>query len=532
MNKNIVICVSWPYSNNNLHLGYIASSLSGDILARYHRMNGDRVLMVSGADSHGTKISLRAKQQGCTPQEIVDGYYQNFVEALDKFNFSFDRFGKTYEPYHKEKVKEMFKKLYANGYLYERTISRPYCDTCKKFISDTEIEITCPVCGARTKADNCDCGYVPNEHDLEHGKCLICGNETHQEDSKVLSFKLSAFKEYLEAHLEKNKPYWRANSINETEKYLKELCDRDCSRELDWGIEIPIEGFDGKVIWVWFEALLGYVTETMQLAEEQGFDWQDFWKTDHDTDSEKLIYLCHAKDNIVFHSLILPAMLEGLNENFVAPNRMVSAEYLLMNNEKISKSKSGNTFDALNWANEYNTDTLRFFFTVAGPEKKDTNFSLDLYKTTHNEVVNKFGNFVNRTLKYKGLTEIPQGNVDPEIKTAVCECYNALAKEIENIEFKKAGGVVMDLIELGNKYFDDRKPWVQIKEDENAFNDTIYTCAYIIANLSNLLEPFMPQSASKIREYLKIENKPEWKEITQFDRHIDIEKIEPLFTRI
>ena len=531
-NKNVVICVSWPYANNNLHLGYIASSLSGDILARYHRMHGDRVLMISGTDSHGTKPSIKAKQQGCSPKDIVDKYHENFVEALNKFDFSFDNFGITYEDFHKDHCKEIFKKLYENGYLYEKVIKRPYCDKCNKFIADTEIEITCPVCGAKTKADNCDCGYVPNEVDLEHGKCLVCGNDTHQQDSKVLVFKLTAFKDYLEHHLEVNKPYWRANSINETEKYLKDLRDRDFSRDLDWGVEIPIEGFEDKVVWVWWEALLGYVTGSMKVAEREGFDWQDFWKADHDTEHEKLVYLCHAKDNIVFHSLFLPAMLEGLQDNWVAPNRMVSAEYLLMNNEKISKSKSGNSFDALTWADEYNTDTLRYFFTVSGPEKKDTNFSLDLYKTTHNEVVNKFGNLVNRTLKYKGLEEIPSGTVDSEIKKAIEECYKATAREIENIEFKKAGGIVMDLIELGNKYFDERKPWVQIKEDIDAFNDTIYTCAYLIANLSNLIEPFMPKSAKKIREYLSLDSNPTWNLIESFNTKIDVASIEPLFTRM
>lgn len=530
--KNVVVCVSWPYANNNLHLGYIASSLSGDILSRYHRMHGDRVLMISGSDSHGTKLELKAKQLGCSPKEIVDQYHQNFVEALKKFDFSFDKFGITYDPYHMEKCQEIFKKLYNNGYLYEKINLRPFCDKCNKFIADTEIEISCPECGKRTKADNCDCGYVPTEKDLEGGKCLICGGTTHQKENKVLVFKLSAFKNFLTENVEKNRTYWRNNSINETEKYLKDLQDRDFSRDLEWGVKVPIEGFEDKAVWVWYEALLGYLTQCMELSEKEGFDWEDFWKTDHDTNSEKLIYMCHAKDNIPFHSLFFPAMLEGLHENFVTPNRMVSAEYLLMNNEKISKSKSGNSFEALSWANEYNTDTLRYFFTVNGPEKKDCNFSLDLYKTCHNEVVNKFGNLVNRTLKYKGLTEIPLGKVDENIKDAIATTYKNVGLEIENIEFKKAGSLVMDLIELGNKYFDERKPWVQIKEDENGFADTIYTCAYLIANLSNLIEPFMPKSAGTLREYLGITKTPSWEEITEFKTKIDIEKIQPLFTRI
>lgn len=529
--KNVVICVSWPYANNNLHLGYIASSLSGDILARFHRANGDRVLMISGSDSHGTKPAIKAKLQGCSPKDIVNVYHENFKAALNAFDFSFDRFGITYEDYHKDHCKEIFKKLYENGYLYEKVNKRPFCPGCNKFIADTEIEITCPVCGALTKADNCDCGYVPNDQDLENGTCLVCKSKTEQKDNKVLAFKLTAFKDFLEKHLEENKKYWRANSINETKKYLDDLRDRDFSRDLDWGVEIPIPGYEDKVVWVWWEALLGYLTGSMKVAEEQGFDWQDFWKTDHDTDAEKLIYLCHAKDNIVFHSLFLPAMLEGLHDNFVAPNRMVSAEYLLMDDQKISKSRNGNSFEALAWGTEHNTDTLRFYFAINGPEKKDSNFSLDLYATTHNEIVNKFGNLVNRTLKYKGLTHLPAGEINETIKEKVLACYEDTKNAILDIEFKKAGNTVMDLIETANKFFDEQKPWVQAKEDILGFNNTIYTCAYLIANLSNLMEPFMPKSAKRIREILNLSKNPSWEEVIPASG-IELNLIDPLFTRI
>lgn len=529
--KNVVICVSWPYANNNLHLGYIASSLSGDILARYHRMNGDRVLMISGSDSHGTKPSIKAKAQGCSPKDIVDVYHKNFTEALNAFDFSFDRFGITYEEHHKKYTKEIFKKLYENGYLYEKVNNRPFCPTCGKFVADTEVEITCPVCGAKTKADNCDCGYVPNDQDLENATCLVCGSKTEQKENKVLVFKLTAFGDFLTKHLEENKKYWRANSINETTKYLKDLRDRDFSRDLDWGVEIPIKGFEDKVVWVWWEALLGYLTGSMKVAEEQGFDWQDFWKTDHDKETEKLIYMCHAKDNIVFHSMFLPSMLEGLHENYVIPNRMVSAEYLLMDDQKISKSKNGNAFEALKWAQDYNTDTLRYYFAVNGPEKRDANFTVDLYATIHNEIVNKFGNLVNRTLKYKGLTNLPNGEVNTEIKSLVEKCYKEVGAEIENIEFKKAASLVMDLIMEGNKFFDEQKPWVQAKEDMASFNNTIYTCAYLIANLSNLMEPFMPKTCKKIREILMLNPTPSWKPI-EVSAGIELALQEPLFSRM
>lgn len=530
--KNIVICVSWPYANNNLHLGYIASSVSGDVLARYHRMFGDDVLMVSGTDSHGTKPTIKAKQEGCTPKEIVDRYAKNFNEALNAFDFSFDKFGITYDEFHKEKCMEIFKKLYDNGYLYEKKILRPFCPKCNKFVADTEIEITCPVCGKRTKADNCDCGYVPNEADLVGAKCLVCGSQTEQKENKVLVFKMTAFKDFLQRLVDENKNIWRPNSVNETQKYLDDLRDRDFSRDLSWGVNIPVEGYENKVVWVWYEALLGYVTDVMKLGEERGFDWRRFWKTDVEPEREKLIYMCHAKDNIVFHSMFFPAMLEGVHENFVTPNRMVSAEYLLMNDQKISKSSTGaGNFEALTWANNYNTDTLRYHFIVNGPEKRDSNFSLELFAATNNEVLNKFGNLVNRTLKYKELTVLPEGSVLPEITEMVAECYSNVGCEIEKIEFKKAGLLVMELVEKANKFFDERKPWIEAKEDILAFNDTIFSCAYIIANLSNLVEPFMPKAAKAIREYLELPKQPVWKPIN-IKPGVDLSKVLPLFSRM
>jgi len=529
--RNVTICVSWPYANNNLHLGYIASSLSGDILARYHRMVGDDVVMVSGTDSHGTKPAIKAKKEGVTPKDIVDRYHQNFTEALEAFSFSFDKFSITYDDYHKEKCMEIFKKLYDNGYLYEKVLTRPYCNKCGKFVADTEIEITCPSCGKRTKADNCDCGHVPTEADLEDATCLVCGEKTTQKEDKVLVFKLTAFKDVLTKLVNDNENIWRANSLNETKKYLEDLRDRDFSRDLDWGVKIPIEGYENKVVWVWWEALLGYVTDTMKLGEEQGFDYGKFWKTDIEPECEKKVYMCHAKDNIVFHSMFLPAMLAGLNENYVVNNTMVSAEYLMMNNAKISKS-SGTCFEALEWAKNYNTDSLRYHFAANGPEKKDANFTLELYQTTHNsEVVNKFGNLINRTLKFKGLEQIPQGEIAPEIKNMVDSTYKVVASNIEKIEFKRAAEEAMELVAFANKFYDEQKPWVQAKEDISAFNNTIYSCAYVIANLSNIFEPFMPKSCAKIREFLNLERKAKWQTVN-IVAGTKLDKVEPLFSRI
>nr|MCR5553564.1 methionine--tRNA ligase [bacterium] len=463
------------------------------------------------------------------PKDIVDRYHNNFKETFDKFNFSYDLYSITYDPYHKEKVQEFTKKFYKNGYLYENKLIRPYCPHCQKFVADTEVEITCPNCGKRTKADSCDCGYVPNEKDLEGATCLVCGGKTEQRENKVLVFKLSAFRDALAKHMKDNEYIWRANSINETKKYLAELQDRDFSRDLDWGISIPIAGFEDKKIWVWWEALLGYVTDTMKVCEERGLNFDDYWRTSTKTD--KRIYLCHAKDNIPFHSLFLPAMLMATKEDYFLPDVMVTSEYLTMNDAKISKS-SGKSMAALDYANLYNTDSLRYYFIAYGPEKRDANFTDELYANVHNgDVVNKLGNLINRVLKFKGLEKLPEGEIDKDIVNVVNKTYKDCGELIEKIEFKKYAENVMELINLTNKYYDDQKPWAQAKEDVVAFGNTILTCAYVIANLSNLLEPIMPQTCAKLREFLNLNAKPEWK-VIDVKPGVDLTKVSALFERI
>ena len=358
---------------------------------------------------------------------------------------------------------------------------------------------------------------------------MVCGGTTTQKENKVLVFKLSAFKKELEAHLKNNESKWRPNSINETQKYLKDLQDRDFSRDLDWGIEIPVAGFEDKKIWVWWEALLGYVTDTMRLCAERGLNFDDYWKNSSKTD--KRIYLCHAKDNIPFHSLFLPAMLMATKEDYFLPDVMVSSEYLTMNDAKISKS-AGNGMSALDYANQYNTDSLRYYLIAYGPEKRDTNFTLDLFANVHNtDIVNKFGNLINRVLKFKGLETLPDGKLNKELEAMVKNAYATGAELIEKLEFKKYAELVMDLVANTNKFYDDQKPWVLAKENTKAFNDVIYSCAYVIANLSNLFEPLMPEASKKLRSYLELDEVPCFKAV-QAKAGIGLSKVEPLFERI
>ncbi len=531
--KNVLIGIAWTYANSDIHLGHIAAYMPGDVLARFHRAKGNRVLMVSGTDCHGTPTTERAIREGRTPREIVEQYHNQYVEVFSKLGMSYDYYTMTASDYHCAKVQEMILRLKDNGYIYPKTEPASFCPKCNKFIYDREVEVVCPKCGAVSKGDQCgSCDYVFQAQDLLKGKCRICGSETEVRDNTNLYFALSKFNEPLKAHFENCKQYWRKNTVNETAKFLDEgLVDRAVTRDLNWGVPVPLAGYDDKRIYVWIEAVWGYVTATQACCEKLGLDWTDFWfKKDG---QENLVYMCHGKDNIVFHSIIFPALLMATNQPYLMPEHCVSSEFLNINGEKISKSK-GNGWPMLDMLQKFDADSLRYFCIANGPEKRDSNFTFEEYHALHNsDIVNKFGNFVNRTLNYKGLDGfLPKGEMDAEIKAEIEKTYELADAEIMKNNFRDALEKVMNLVEIANKYYDTKQPWVLFKaEDKTEFNNCIFTCVQIIANLSNLFEPFMPFSAKKIREYLKLSDKPVWNYIeAEVDRNFG--KIEPLFTRL
>ncbi len=526
--KNIVIGGAWPYANSDLHLGHIAGLISGDVLARYHRQRGNNVVYVSGTDCHGTPITERAKKEKKTPKEIAEYYDNRDRETLKKFNFSYDLYTNTDTDFHRKETMNMFKKMYENGYIYEKIEPQAYCEHCHKFLSDREIKIVCPKCGTETKADQCDgCQYVPTVEDTKDGICLECGSKTVLRDNKNLYLALSKFQKEIEEHTKKSNTIWRINAKNETDKYLKQgLVDRAVTRDLDWGVDIPLPNYEDKKMYVWIDAVLGYVTATKKWCEDHNKNWEEYWKEGNNN----LIYMVHGKDNIVFHSIIFNALLLAMKEDYHLVDVIVSSEYLNINDEKISKSK-GNGIPAIELVDKYQSDSLRFHLINNGPEKKDSNFTIDsLIATNNGELLNKFGNLVNRTLKFKGIDELPKGILDEQVKSKIEETYDKVADAIEHLEFKEASDIAMQLVEYANKYYDDKQPWVQKKENIEDFNNTIYTCSVIIANLANIFEPFMPDASSKIRVYLGL-NEPNW-EFIKPKENIKLENIEPLFTRI
>lgn len=443
MKQNIFIGGAWPYANGNLHVGHIAALLPGDVIARYYRKTGSNVLYVSGTDSHGTPITLRARKEHCNPIEIVNRYHKEFCYCFDKLQFSYDNYTLTHNQYHKKFVMSCIQKLYDNGYIYEK------------------------------------CGH--------------------------LYFKLSAFQKEIENFINLHEKVWRFNAINESKKYLHSgLQDRAITRELEWGIDVPFKGFNDKKIYVWIDAVLGYISAGQFYCKHHNLNWEEFYKG-----SNVKSYFIHGKDNIPFHTIIYPALLLSLNEKYQLPNYMISSEYLNVNDEKISKSE-GNGVTAKELIEKYSSDTIRYYMISQATEQKDSNFSYDMLIQLHNKkLVGEYGNFVNRNLaflvkKFDGI--IPNGFVDETVKNLILKTYDVVGTLIEKGKLKSAISTVQDLVQFANKYYDDNKPWISVKENIENFNNVTFTCLELIINIANLYEPFIPESSQKIFNFFKKHN--------------------------
>lgn len=508
MRKNILICSAWPYANGSLHLGHIAGLLPADVLARYFRLRGDRVLFVSGSDCHGTPIVVRASQEGRSPQEVADQYHKEFVDSFAQLGFSYDRYAATMDPAHGEQVQETIRRLYEDGWLYPKTQAQTWCDNCQKFLPDRYVEGVCPRCGAQdARGDQCDsCGSLLDPEELTERHCKLCGQSPTQRETQHLFFKLSALQQQVEELLEKNGSDWRLNAREMTRRYLKEgLLDRAISRDIDWGIPVPLEGYEDKRVYVWFEAVLGYLTTSRRWAQEtgQGQGWREYW------DREAISYYVHGKDNIPFHTVIFPGLLLAMNQDFNLPNRVISSEFLTIESKKLSTSK--------NWAvwipdylENYQADSLRYFLTVNGPEARDADFSWrEFVERNNGELAGAWGNLVNRTITFVHKYfegQIPPGtNPEGALLLADIEAvYTKAGEAIETGHFKEALKLVFEQVRACNKYFDSQAPWQSIKTDKDTCAATIGACVQAIANLTVLTAPYLPFASAKILEALGI----------------------------
>lgn len=513
---NIFIGGAWPYANGSLHLGRLASILPGDILARYHRAKGDAVLYVSGSDCHGTPVAVQASQEGVSPGEFASRYHQEFADCFRTLGFTYDLYTRTDQEHHHSVVRELFLKLLDHGHLYKTSALQCYCEQDQRFLPDRYVEGICPVCGQKARGDQCDyCSSILDPADLLERTCKICGTTPVLRSTEHYYLSLSGFQSSLAEYI-KSAQGWRENALRITRRYLEEgLQDRAATRDLDWGVDVPVDGFAHKKIYVWIEAVSGYLSASRQWAAQTGNRWEDFWLESAEPGSAEqgpiTAYYVHGKDNVPFHSLIWPALLLGAG-GLHLPDRLFSCEYMTLEGEKFSTSR--------NWAvwvpdilSRYEPDSIRYFLTANGPEKRDADFSWREFIYSHNsELLGAFGNFVNRSLVFVNKFwdgEVPAGTLDNYWSSTIPALYIEAGRLIEAGSFKEALEYIFSHVRQANKYFDQQQPWLQIKSDPAACRSTLYTCVQIIANLSNLLNPFIPFSCGKIRGFLGL-GEPGW----------------------
>jgi methionyl-tRNA synthetase len=515
MSERIFIGVAWPYANGSLHLGQIAGAyLPADIFARYHRAKGNEVLMVSGSDQHGTPITIKAEQEGKKPGEIAARYHQQFLDSWQKLGISFDLFTTTGTANHAEVTHDIFLTLLDKGYIYRETMSQPYCPHCQRFLPDRYIEGTCPYCSSPgARGDQCDeCGKPLSPAELINPRCRLCGTGPEFRDSEHFFLKLSAFQDRLSAWVKEQKQ-WRPNVYSLTNRYLKEgLRDRAITRDIDWGVSVPIDGFEDKRIYVWFEAVIGYLSAAKEWAKLSGDGerWRSFWQ-----DGKAKVYNFIGKDNIPFHTLIWPAMLMGYG-GLNLPYDVPANEFLTIEGRRLSTSR--------NWAvwlpdylSRYDPDPLRYILSINMPETGDTDFSWrEFVRRNNDELVATYGNLVNRVLTfvYKNFggcvpspEELDRGSQD--LLDNAGDTLNVVDEHLSNCHFKEAIKSAMSLAHEANRYLEEKSPWKAIKQDKQVAANSLFVAICVITRLKTMLYPFLPFSSQRLHEYLGFEGSVE-----------------------
>ena len=507
MSERILVAVAWPYANGSLHLGQVAGAfLPPDIFARYHRMRGNEVLMVSGSDAHGTPVTLAAEQGGTSPEQISGKYQAEFLDNWERLGISFDLFTTTHTQNHTEVAQDIFLTLHKNGYIYQDTMLQPYCETDRRFLADRYVEGTCPHCGTeRARGDQCDhCGRTLDPQDLIDMVCKICGNSPVIRETEHFFLKLSAFEEALLKWV-RAQTHWRPNVRNFTISFLEGgLHDRAITRDIEWGVPVPLEGYEGKRIYVWFEAVIGYLSASKEWAQSKGDPdrWTDFWQKDCRA------YYFIGKDNIPFHTIIWPAMLMGYGGHNL-PYDVPANEFLNLEGLKFSTSRDWAVW-LPEYLDRYEPDPLRYVLAASMPETSDSDFSWREYLRRNNdELVATYGNLVHRalTITYRSFQgEVPQpGTLDDLSNGLIQQAHQHFTDTGANLEacrFRLALQSAMTLAQGANRYLDQKAPWQAISTNPDDAGSTLWVTLTVVNCLKTLLYPFLPFSSEKLHRML------------------------------
>ena len=516
--KRYTITAALPYTNGPIHIGHLAGVyVPADIYSRYLRAQKKDVAFICGSDEHGVAISIRAKKEGVSPKEIIDKYDGMIRKSFDQLGISFDNYSRTSAPIHHETASDIFSKMHTAGQFVEEVTEQLYDPEAKQYLADRFVTGTCPKCNhTEAYGDQCEqCGSSLNATELINPKSTLSGAEPILKETKHWFLPLDQYEDFMkEWVIEGHKEDWKPNVYGQVKSWVDEgLRPRAVTRDLDWGIPVPVEGADGKVLYVWFDAPIGYISSTKEWAAKNNKDWEPYWK-----DEETSLVHFIGKDNIVFHCIIFPCILKAAGD-YILPENVPANEFLNLEGNKISTSKNWAV-----WLHEYleefpgQEDVLRYVLTANAPETKDNDFTWkDFQARNNNELVAIFGNFINRvsvlTQKYYAGNVPARKNQTPEDKEALdkMRAFPAIIGDsIERFRFREASQELMNLARLGNKYLADQEPWKIIKVDPERVETIMNIALQIAATLATVSEPFLPHSAQKLRTILNITNPTEW----------------------
>jgi len=502
----ILVCVAWPYASGPRHLGTAVSTfIPADVIARYHRMKGDEVLMVGGSDMHGTPTMVRADEEGVSPSVIAERYHALHAKNIEQLGVRYDLYWNTADPHHKEWVQEIFLALKKKGQVYERTMISPFCRAGNHFLPDRYVEGKCPNCGfENARGDQCDnCGHLWDPFDLIGPRCRIHGTAPEKRETSHFFFRFSALEARLKQWIFDDKEFWRLPVLTFAKSWLDEgLKDRPITRDLEWGIEVPVPGYETKRIYVWFEAVMGYLTATKEWYRRSGRSdgWKDFW---YDPKARHLYFV--GKDNIVFHTLFWPAILMGYDEKLALPYDVAATQYLNFSGERMSTGRGSGI-----WLPEllerFDPDQIRYYGIATMPETKDTDFEwADFERRNNNELLAIYGNFVHRALTFADKNfghEVPPAAfldaTDKAMVRAIEQQAGKVAQNLEYVHVKDAMKEAIQLARLGNQYVDQKAPWNLLKSDRAACATAIHVALRVSRALAIIMAPFLPRSSSRL----------------------------------